>query len=80
MLSYIRQLPALCELYDAQHVVNHILPLTIRAIQDKVASVRETAVATVSSLFILYLLRIFPLANIYPYRISVLYFISYGKT
>ncbi|CAG8517817.1 10969_t:CDS:10 [Paraglomus occultum] len=46
-----KQLPALCELYDAQHVVNHILPLTIRAIQDKVASVRETAVATFSTLF-----------------------------
>ncbi|CAG8626765.1 12374_t:CDS:2, partial [Acaulospora colombiana] len=41
-----RQIPALCRLFDEQSVINHILPLTIRAVKDSVASVRETAVAS----------------------------------
>ncbi|CAG8711218.1 244_t:CDS:10, partial [Gigaspora rosea] len=41
-----KQIPALCRLFDEQYVLNHILPLTIRAVKDEVASVRETAVAS----------------------------------
>ncbi|CAG8495067.1 11790_t:CDS:10, partial [Scutellospora calospora] len=46
-----KQIPALCQLFDGQCVLNHILPLTIRAIKDEVANVRETAVASFPTLF-----------------------------
>ncbi|RIB19162.1 armadillo-type protein [Gigaspora rosea] len=46
-----KQIPALCRLFDEQYVLNHILPLTIRAVKDEVASVRETAVASFPALF-----------------------------
>ncbi|CAG8648178.1 11955_t:CDS:2, partial [Dentiscutata heterogama] len=46
-----KQIPALCRLFDEQCVLNHILPLTIRAVKDEVASVRETAVASFPALF-----------------------------
>jgi hypothetical protein len=44
-----RQIPALCRLFNSQNVIEHILPLTVRAVRDDVASVRETAVASVST-------------------------------
>ncbi|CAG8850318.1 35688_t:CDS:2, partial [Racocetra persica] len=46
-----KQIPELCRLVDGQCVISHILPLTIRAIKDEVASVRETAVASFPVLF-----------------------------
>ncbi|CAG8527900.1 8720_t:CDS:10 [Ambispora gerdemannii] len=46
-----KQIPALCRLFDSQSVMNHILPLTIRAVKDVIASVRETAVSCFPTLF-----------------------------
>ncbi|KAG9300906.1 hypothetical protein G9A89_004964 [Geosiphon pyriformis] len=46
-----KQIPALCRLFDGQNVINHILPLTIRAARDEVASVRQTAVRSFPDLF-----------------------------
>ncbi|RHZ46846.1 hypothetical protein Glove_606g137 [Diversispora epigaea] len=46
-----KQISELCRLFDEQNVINHILPLTIKAIKDSVATVRETAVASFPALF-----------------------------
>ncbi|CAG8432946.1 9864_t:CDS:10 [Diversispora eburnea] len=46
-----KQISELCRLFDEQNVINHILPLTIKAIKDSVATVRETAVTSFPALF-----------------------------
>ncbi|CAG8553307.1 13790_t:CDS:10, partial [Ambispora leptoticha] len=46
-----KQLPDLCRLFDSKSVMDHILPLTIRAVKDVIASVRETAVSCFPTLF-----------------------------